>query len=383
MKAMTMVKQKGLSLVETMIALTLGAIVTVGIVQLFVANSETYNLLQGQSRMQESARFGLNFLSRGIQMAGYKGCYSENEEVYSVAQDPDGIPYEFDVREGLFAHEGFGGGGGWSTALDANGITTLPDDVNDDSYGGNPIPVNDIVPGTDVLTIRRTSSTEYPLSADLLDSSDPVVVDTADPAFSVGDMALIHDCEKSTIFRITDLTINTGQAETTIEHLNAKPDFEPAVRPFDNEFQQLAEFNTYDADAAVSPIEAEIYYIAPGGGVNNQGDSPLSLWRKAGTGPPVELIEGVENLKVLFGEDTDDDGVPNVYSLASGIVDYSDVITVRLSITVNSVDDVGGDSEPSHGCVWDGGEQACFDGEKRDGLIRRTFHETVQVRNKG
>lgn len=378
MKAITIAKQKGLSLVETMIALTLGAIVTVGIIQLFVANSETYNLLQGQSRMQESARFALNFMGRGIQMAGYKGCFSRNEEVYSVAQNPAGIPYEFDVRDGLFGHEGFAGGGGWSTDLDANGLTTLPDTVNDDSFvAGNGIPVNDIVPGTDVLTIRRTTSTEYRLASDLLNSSDPVVVKTVDPAFAIGDMALIHDCEKSTIFRITDLSTNAGLGETTISHLDT------GTQPFDNDRQQLAEVNTFEMDAAVSPIETSIYYIAPGAGVNNQGDSPLSLWRKSGTGPPVELVEGVENLKVLFGEDTDEDGVPNVYSLASGIADYSKVVTVRLSITVNSVDDVGADSEPSHGCIWDGGEQPCFDGELRDGLIRRTFHETVQVRNKG
>ncbi|MEX2490002.1 MAG: PilW family protein, partial [Pseudomonadales bacterium] len=348
-----------------------------------VANSETYNMLQGQSRMQESARFALNFLGRGIQMAGYKGCFSQNEEVYSVANNPDGIPYEFDVRSGMFAYEGFGGGGGWSPAINEDGLTTLPDTVNDDWFESavvtenSGVPIDQVIPGTDVLTLRRTSSTEYQLAEDHSDPTEPVDVETGDPAFDVGDMVLIHDCEKSTIFRITDLTIDAGAEVTTIGHSIG------GTEPFDNDRETLPEVNRFEVDAAVSPIETHIYYIAPGAGINNQDESPLSLWRKSNRGAPVELVEGVENFKLLFGEDTNEDGVPNVYSTASGISDYGDVVTVRISITVNSIDDVGGTSEPTHGCISDGGEQPCIDGELRDGLIRRTFHETIQVRNRG
>ena len=71
---MRMHKQQGLSLVEVMIAITLGSVLTVGIVQLFVANSETHRLMMGQSRMQESARFAFDFMGRSLQRAGYRGC---------------------------------------------------------------------------------------------------------------------------------------------------------------------------------------------------------------------------------------------------------------------------------------------------------------------
>ena len=137
-------------------------------------------------------------------------------------------------------------------------------------------------------------------------------------------------------------------------------------------------------DAAVSAIVANTFFIKPGEGVNREGDHPFSLWRKAGTGKPVELVEGVENLQVLYGVDTNNDDVPNQYLTANLVIpNFADVVTVRISITVNSVDPVGGNSEPTFGCLASGGRQACYSGEDVDGLLRRTFHQTVQLRNQG
>ena len=58
-------KTRGFSLVELILALGLGVLVTAGIVQLFVGNNQTYNLLNGQSRLQESARYALDFVGLG------------------------------------------------------------------------------------------------------------------------------------------------------------------------------------------------------------------------------------------------------------------------------------------------------------------------------
>lgn len=370
-------KQKGLSLVETMIALTLGAIVTVGVVQLFVANSETYNLLQGQSRMQESARFALNFLARDVQLAGYKGCFSTNEDVFSVANDPTNLPFVFDIIGDMTGYEGDPAAGTWSPPL-----SELPDTAADDSFvSGNGIPIDDVVVGTDVLVIRRISSIAYPLDVDLLKGDEVVVGEpqgvefsTDGVEFEVGDLALIHDCQKATVFRITGLNVNTDDA--TIYHAEVGTD------PFDNDLDYLARENSYQKDAAVSAIKTNIYYIAPGTGENNQGDAPLSLWRKSGKGPPIELVEGVEQFQVLYGEDTDNDGTPNIYNNAQ-VATFADVVTMEINIVVNSVDDVGATSEPTHKCVADGGLQPCLPGESHDGLLRRNFRQTVQLRNNG
>lgn len=61
-------------MIELMLALGLGVVVTAGIVSLFVGNNQTYTLLNGQSRMQEAARFSVDFISRSARSAGYLGC---------------------------------------------------------------------------------------------------------------------------------------------------------------------------------------------------------------------------------------------------------------------------------------------------------------------
>ena len=70
---MQVCNEKGLSLVELMISLAIGSLITAGVVQLYTANSATYSLVMGQSRMQESARFALAFISRDVQRAGHRG----------------------------------------------------------------------------------------------------------------------------------------------------------------------------------------------------------------------------------------------------------------------------------------------------------------------
>lgn len=371
MKLLRHARQMGLSLVEMMIALTLGAIVSVGVIQLFSANSDTYDLMQGQSRLQESARFALSFMARAIEEAGYKGCFSTTDSVYSTIQPDTNIPYEFALSKGMEAYDGQSGGT-WLPALTPLSTAFIT---------GNQIDTSKILGKTDVLTVRSISNTDDDLIADMPTSTEPiqVKVPSSGLGFSNNDLVEIHDCEQSTIFRVTAITMDSPAAgDATIGHDTNNVD---STR---NSTLKLAQVNTYDSDAVVSPIETSTFYIAPGTGVNNVGDTPLSLWRKYGTAAPVELVEGVEDLQLLFGVDSDGDGVPNNYVTGNLVTDFSKVVTVRITITVNSVDDVGGTSEPTHGCIWNGGEQKCVaTGDKYDGLIRRTFHQTVQLRNFG
>jgi type IV pilus assembly protein PilW len=344
-------KQSGLSLVEMMISMAISALVIVGVVNLFAANSETYKLMQGQSRMQESARFGLDYLSRAIQHAGYNGCFSTDEDIHFTVDGAATIPYEFDIQRGI---QGIDGWSGAASDLDTNYYSGTANDTGIDTTA--------IAAGTDVLTVRSISSSAS-LFVDLLDSTDDVVVTVppADLKFSAAgggkpkhDLALIHDCEKATIFVVTEVT---GTTQATIGHGIADLTT--------NSIATLARDNTFEDDAFVSAIVTSTFFIAPGLGINNEGDSPLSLWRKTGTDAPVELIEGVEDMQLLYGFDEDGNGTPEIYNKASNLsgTQYFKVKTVRISITVNSVDSVGASTA--------------------DGLIRRTFHQTVQLRNKG
>jgi type IV pilus assembly protein PilW len=356
------IKQAGLSLIEMMIALTLGSIVTVGVVQLFVGSSQTYKMLVGQSRMQESGRFALGFIGRALRSAGYKGCYSTNDNIVTTLALSNNTPYEFDIRTPLGGHNSTGATM-WAPALSAlpgttSGSYTEPAGSDPGETG---IDTATIAAGTDVLTTRNLSMNEARLLVPPVAQMGPLIVRIPENGlgFEVDHFAMATNCENATIFRVTDVDLNTPAAgQATIGHDRDDADI------YQNTFEKLASLNAFETvDTYVNAIETHIFYIAPGSGTNNMGDTPMSLWRKTSLNAPIELVEGVENLQVLYGEDLDSDGVPNWYRPANTITDFNNVLTVRVSLTVNSVDDVGSNAT--------------------DGLLRRTFTETVQLRNKG
>ncbi|KPY88762.1 prepilin-type N-terminal cleavage/methylation domain-containing protein [Pseudomonas syringae pv. tagetis] len=67
---------RGFGLVEIMVALVLGLVVSLGIVQIFTAARGTYQSQNAAARMQEDARFILSKLIQEIRMTGMYGCLS-------------------------------------------------------------------------------------------------------------------------------------------------------------------------------------------------------------------------------------------------------------------------------------------------------------------
>jgi type IV pilus assembly protein PilW len=103
-----MVKQTGLSLVELMIAMALGLILMLGVVQIFISSKQTYTVVTSQSETQENARVLKHFLGRGLRHAGYwgdatefmafpnAGVFDDNEAVFATNNDAS----EADVVDG-------------------------------------------------------------------------------------------------------------------------------------------------------------------------------------------------------------------------------------------------------------------------------------------
>ncbi|MCD2449273.1 PilW family protein [Methylicorpusculum oleiharenae] len=94
-----------------------------------------------------------------------------------------------------------------------------------------------------------------------------------------------------------------------------------------------------------------------------------------------ELIEGIENMQILYGEDTDADGVPNYYVDAATIANMSQVISIRISLLARTIEDNlaaqpvpysfnGTDVEPGDGTHPD------------DRRLRRVFTSTIALRNR-
>lgn len=70
--------QKGFGLIEIMIALVLGIILTLGIVQIFASSKQTSLVQNAAARLQEDARYALTRMTQELRMAGMFGCLSLN-----------------------------------------------------------------------------------------------------------------------------------------------------------------------------------------------------------------------------------------------------------------------------------------------------------------
>lgn len=67
-------RQRGIGLVEMMIAITLSLIIGAAVLQIFISQKNTYTTQDEMARLQEKARFVFDRIGKDIRMAGYWGC---------------------------------------------------------------------------------------------------------------------------------------------------------------------------------------------------------------------------------------------------------------------------------------------------------------------
>jgi len=90
-----------------------------------------------------------------------------------------------------------------------------------------------------------------------------------------------------------------------------------------------------------------------------------------------ELMSNVEALRVLYGEDTDNDHWPNHYLNESQVSDWKNVVSMRLSVVLNSSERGISKADPSYSYdsntygVRNGGEFRVY----------RVFSTTISMRN--
>jgi type IV pilus assembly protein PilW len=65
-------RQRGLSLIELMVAMLIGVFLILGVTQIFISNQRSYLFQQGQLGNQENGRFALALLSQELLKAGYR-----------------------------------------------------------------------------------------------------------------------------------------------------------------------------------------------------------------------------------------------------------------------------------------------------------------------
>ncbi len=363
----------GHSLAEALIALALGLTLIAALAQIFGMHKRAYVLLTAQTQIQESARVAFSFLGAAIRGAGYFGCGADSGRYRNALHGAWQSLPEF--RIGIPVAGLDGGPDAWSPSL-----TTLPTNaqlyVHGSGINKNPYQPDASnersglpVPGTDMLMTRRLRSPPWQL-AQRVESDAAVVIHIRDAdqdgARDPGDLSnfgfpssrdpllVIADCQQATLFRVTSSTAASGRMR--LAH-TASPDADA----FTNRTGDLSpDGQPYGLDTVVAAVTTEVFYIASGAGTNFRGRRTLSLWRKAGTTRPQELVEGIEDMQILYGLDSDGDGIPNRYLSRVGTSVVGTIASVRVSLLVASI-------------------EAAQD--RADGLLRHSFTRNFAVRN--
>jgi type IV pilus assembly protein PilW len=360
-----MKRMGGFSLIELMLALALGVVVTAGIVSLFVGNNQTYTLLNGQSRMQEAARFSVDFISRSARAAGYLGCDPEPGKVYKTLNGAWNQLFEFDITTTIQAFHGVNNG---NTVNDwVPSLTTLPRLGSAVPFiPANGIDISKLRPQTDILVLRHVDVPGARIAAivqtDGCSAATPcnVEIPAGGLGFATNNFVAINNCEQAAVFRVGAINIAGAQAAIQRDVSGAGLFENAAGASLSSGGVPYGEANNAQG-SSVGRVITDIYFIAQGAGTNNRNQTPWSLWRKTSEDAPVELVEGIEGLQVRFGVDTSPADTTNA---ANRYVTYDQVganviRALRVTVTANSVDVVSDAGQP----------------------LRRTFSQTISFRN--
>ena len=67
----------GLSIIELMVAMTIGLIILAGVSTVFVNTKSGYVSQESTARLQETARFAAHFLMKDLRLSGFYGCIDD------------------------------------------------------------------------------------------------------------------------------------------------------------------------------------------------------------------------------------------------------------------------------------------------------------------
>lgn len=334
-------RQRGISLVEIMIAMTLGLVVTAAIVQVYLSSRRNQVLQESLTGRQEAARFAAQAIERDAKMAGFRGCLRDVGNVRNSLNDEADFLYNFGDYVGGFD----GGGGGWAPGLPVTVADAAP------------------LPGTDVLTLRTADDPGGVfLVADMVtDASDMVTrSDFGAAPLQAGDIAVVTDCGGAAVFQVTAFNAGSGDI---VHDIGGGVVPGNATKDLDRRFPEGAQVFT---------LRTTSYFVAQ----SEAGTGP-ALWRRDGTAPAVELAAGIENMQVLYGEDTDGDRAPDTYVTADGVADWRRVVAIQVALLVAGVQDNVTDADPREFTLLDE-----VVGPFDDGRLRRVVGFTVALRNR-
>ncbi|WJW75091.1 PilW family protein [Thiohalobacter sp. IOR34] len=341
-------RQQGLTLVELMIAMTISLLLLGGVIQIFLSNKQTYRVQEGLSRVQENTRFAFSRISRDIRMVGFQGCSNLEQITPNIIASPP-------------------------ITLNLSTIVNGLDNVGSGNAFG-------ALAGTDTITLRSGSPSTVQLTGNMTADNANIQISSNPDNFAAGDYLFITDCAQADLFRAT--SVSSGSGMVTIAHANNMNTTNRLSKP-------------YQTDAMLMRLNETSYFVRDTGATDQSGNPIYGLYLRSGIGAAATdflLVDGIQDLQITYGvnsDDSDDYSVDSYESAATlntnsavapntdrlGIADWSDVVSVRLSILAHTLEDVSPQTQP----YSFNGTTVNNPGDRR---LRRSFTTTITLRNR-
>ncbi|MDX5445523.1 MAG: PilW family protein [Zoogloeaceae bacterium] len=291
--------QRGLTIVELMIGLLLGVLLLGGVLQIYLSSSQTYRSTEGLSRVQESGRFAIDFLTTDLRQAGYKGSCSRDTEVKNHLNEA-GVGYSaelFELGDGIR---------GWNSGNGGYALT---------GYRA----------GTDSVLVKHAAALAGVTASGNTPANANTINLTAASGVSDGQIVLVSDSEGCDVFQ----NRNNANANSLTRGASSNNPGPGNKNPASSDFS-----HAYGEGMDIHLVRSAVYYVGTGA-------SGLPALRRltfdAGSaGVNEELVDGIVDLQICYGVDTSQDGDADNYAAANAVGDWNEVVAARVSVVAIS-----------------------------------------------
>lgn len=309
----------GLSLIELMIALLLGVILTLGATQVYLGTSQTYRLTDGIAHVQETVRFATTMMQRDVRSAGGMACLQNADDIVVKLNADPAVP----LGDGITGWEA----GNTSSGDAVASAVAVPGDASSWSEGPGsatfpPELVGSVVGGTDILIVNAVETVPVTVtgsSSGSISLGGPSGVPAGRIVLAVED-----NCSAGELFQHGNAATGNSVAMAGVGGCGAS--FTPGNQPSSN-FEE-----SYGANSRIAEFSTKAFYIGMAG-----GEPALFMQRLGGNNEPAqELVRGVESMQVMYGLSTNKISQADQYVSADAVDDWSEVMSVRVSFMVRS-----------------------------------------------
>lgn len=329
---------RGVTLIELMIAMVLGLLIVAAVSAVYLSSRQTFRANDNLARVQENVRTAFDALTHDIREAAFFGC---------AGQDP--------LKTGKFLN-----------ALNNN--TRLLFDFQYPVYGyeaistsaWNETPDSDIVSpltGRDILVVRTVIEGGGPIVE--RDKVNLKLSVSENSGIIAGDILLANTCEHAFVFQATSVATNAK-----LDIISAAVGVQTPGNST-NSFLKIPPLQ----DGELRRIVTRVYYIA-----DNAAGLP-SLFLLPSNGAAQEIAEGVEDMQISYGIDTDGNYGADSYVAANAIdkldKGWNKVVSVSITLTYISPEDHITTTSQSNAM-----------GTGKDSRMRRQISNIIALRNR-